>query len=110
MSESDFRTNMTRLHERIKKQRVFYEAWSDHLSLQGKRAQDNFVLNLCGNHGQGIDHPSPGCLRCVRIYEVLRPLAKWVVPNEERLFQYEIQTYDQAYRKTTNGSYGLRQC
>jgi len=97
LSKLDFRKNKTQYRERIKKHRVCYEYWPDHLMLQGKTAQVGLALGLRGTHGQGIDHPAPGCSRCVRIDEDLRQLAKWAIPQEEYLPQYEIRIYDQQH-------------
>ncbi len=87
-----------RIQELIRRHKVCWEVWPEyHIDREGKRIQIGFELSLIGVH----DHPEqiiePGCPECVNIYEDLRRIAHWIIPNEERDSLYEIGVFDASF-------------
>lgn len=50
-----------------------------------------FVLELCGTHERPEEHSTWDCVRCRRIYAVLRLVADWVLPCKNKACGCDIQ-------------------
>src|SRR5262249_6566750 len=64
----------------------------------GQRMQIGFDVELCGTHSQGVldghePAPSPGCERCVRVWEHLNEIGRAVLPPEDRQSGYYIERF-----------------
>ena len=87
-----------RLQELVRRHKVCWEVWPEyHIDRDGKRIQIGFEFNLIGTHGHSGKIIEPGCPECVNIYEDLRRIAHWIIPNEERDSLYEIGVFDASF-------------
>ena len=94
-------TLVDRLREIVRRHQVCYEVWPEWSTLEGRKIQIGFELQLCGVNDHvvadgGLRHPVPGCSHCFRTYHELRQIAEWVLPREERPSRYDIQAFDHA--------------
>jgi len=78
--------------------RVCWEVWPECIWVNNQRRQIGFQLELYGTHEPEVDHPSPGCPACLRLFTALRGIEEWILPKEKRPSTYEIGPYDQAIR------------
>ncbi|MBI4442587.1 MAG: hypothetical protein HY649_04355 [Acidobacteria bacterium] len=78
--------------------RVCWEVWPEYIALNGEKRQIGFVLELVGTHEPGVEHPTPGCDHCLRVFGALQAIAEYILPKETRPSRYEIEVYDQAIR------------
>jgi len=95
--ESVASETIERLKAIVREHRVCWEVWPEQLAGGGRGPlQVGFDLVLNGAHVHDQDRPSPGCERCQAIFEHLREIAEWIVPEVERPSRYDIQIFDHA--------------
>ncbi len=83
------------LREIVRQHKVCWEVWPEyHIDREGKRIQIGFELDLMGTHYRPDHIPEPGCDECVKVYNVLKRIAQWIIPQEERDSCYEIGFFD----------------
>lgn len=85
-----------RLRSLVETHSVCYEARPEERFVDGKIVKVGFELQLYGTHDDGETRLTPGCERCVQTFEDLREIAEWIMPQEERPSQYEIEPYHSA--------------
>jgi len=90
--------DLSRLKELVKRFRVCWEVWPEYVLAEHQKRQIGFVLELCGTHEPGSEHPTPGCEHCQRVFSGLQQIATHITPREERPSVYEVQAYDHALR------------
>src|SRR5262245_27952467 len=76
------------LKELVKKYQVCWEVWPEYLMVDGNKQQVGFELVLAGAHQEGA-HPTPGCPKCLDLFQHLKRIANWLLPDEERQSMYE---------------------
>lgn len=91
-------TEVDTLRETVARYRVCWDVWPEFALVKGKRMQIGFELELSGTHEPGVEHPSPGCEHCQRVFLGLVEIADWIQPKERRLSRYEIEPYQQTLR------------
>lgn len=84
---------LTKLVERF---RVCWQVWPEYIFVGREKRQIGFMLELCGTHEPGVDHPAPGCPHCQRVFVALQAIADGILPHERRASKYEIEPYRQA--------------
>ena len=91
-------TDLSRLKELVKRFRVCWEVWPEYIVVEHQKRQIGFVLEICGTHEPGIEHPTPGCEHCQRVFAGLQEISMHIMPREQRPSVYEVQAYDHALR------------
>lgn len=89
-------TDLSHLRELVNRFRVCWEVWPENIVVEHQKRQIGFALELCGTHEPGVEHPSPGCEHCLRVYAGLQQIATHIMPREERPSVYDFQAYDYA--------------
>jgi hypothetical protein len=84
------------LKQLVRKHKVCYEVWPEYLMVQGQCATVGFHLDLSGTHADHEGGVSPGCHECQQVYDDLKPIATWILPNEERDSYYDIRPFDRS--------------
>jgi hypothetical protein len=85
--------------ELVRKHKVCWESWPEfYLDTNGRKIQIGFELDLVGTHDNPAHFPSPGCDECEKVYDALRQIALWIIPDENHLSRYDIQIFDDALR------------
>jgi hypothetical protein len=82
----------------VKKYRICWEVWPEYLMVAGNKRQVGFELVLVGAHEEGT-HPTPGCPKCLDLFQHLKEIASWLLPDVERQSMYEIETYDSSIHR-----------
>lgn len=59
-----------------------------------------YELVLTGVHLPGEHPPRPGCDLCKEVYDDLKKIALWILPEEHRPSVYEIEPYHAVIRST----------
>jgi len=72
------------LKELVRQFRVCWEVWPEHIAVAGQRRQVGFALELSGTHEPAVDHPTPGCLHCRKVFAALQVIAVYILPRDER--------------------------
>ena len=92
---ASFDEDFDRLRELVRRHKVCWEVWPEyHIDREGKRIQIGFELNLLGTHGHSESIIDPGCPECMKIYEDLKRIARWIIPKKEFDTWYEIGVFD----------------
>lgn len=91
-------TDLTVLRELVQRFRVCWKVWPEFTYVNHEQRQIGYGLELAGTHEPWVKHPEPGCEHCRRIFVVLREIANWILPRDQRPSTYEIGPYDQAIR------------
>ena len=86
---------MANLVERF---RVCWEVWPEYTVVNHEKRQIGFSLELYGTHEPHVEHPTPGCKDCFRVFTALQAIAAYILPQEERPSTYRIEIYDEAIR------------
>ena len=90
---------------------IRYEAWPEYQFVGGKKTAIGFSLELYGTHDHGSSL-SAGYPKCGRTFEDMKKIAEWILPNEERTSQYEIQPFDHSMtlgpRRGSQAEVGLK--
>jgi len=84
------------LKELVRQFRVCWEVWPEHIAVAGQRRQVGFALELSGTHEPAVDHPTPGCLHCRKVFAALQVIAVYILPRDERQSMYDIEPFDSA--------------
>ena len=80
----------------VERFRICWEVWPEYMIVRGEKRQIGYALELSGTHEPGVEHPSPGCEHCVRVYDALQAIASHVIPKDRRLSRHDIGIYDHA--------------
>ncbi len=84
-----------KLRQLVMQHKVCWEIWPEyHIDRDGKRVQIGFESELIGTHYHPEQTPLPGCPECVKVYNDLKRIAKWIMPEEKRDSRYEIRIFD----------------
>ena len=86
------------LEELVERYQVCWDVFPHEEFAKGARMQTGFDLELYGTHEKGVEHPSPGCPQCLRVYDALQAIALLIVPEERRPSVYELSPFDQSIR------------
>ena len=92
-SNEDKERNIRALVERF---RVCWEVWPEYMIVRGEKRQIGYVLEISGTHEPGVEHPTPGCEHCVRVYNALQTIAEHIIPQERRPSRHDIGIFDAA--------------
>lgn len=98
-------TEIDTLREFVERHRVCWEVWPEFAMVHGKRMQIGFELELSGAHEPGVEHPSPGCEHCRRVFLGLIEIAYWIQPRERRPSRYEVEPFQPALRYSQRRGY-----
>ena len=89
-------TDIQTLKELAQRYRVRWEVWPAYTMLNGRRLQIGFELELSGTHEPGVEHATPGCEHCRRVFLGLIEIADWILPREKRPSRYDLEPYQRA--------------
>jgi hypothetical protein len=73
---------------------VCYEVWPEYEISHGEKVMIGFSLELYGAESHDSSKLMPGCRRCIETYCVLRRIAEWILPKDERSSRYELSPFD----------------
>ena len=93
-------TEIQSLAALVERFRVCWEVWPEYMFIKQEKRQIGFTLEIVGTHEADIEHPTPGCEHCLRVFAALRQIGVHILPKEQRPTGYEIQIYDHAIRYT----------
>ena len=93
-------SNLSLLRDTVKRFQVCWEVWPEQMYVQHEKRQIGFALELAGTHEAGVEHPTPGCEHCRRVFAALQDIAMYILPQEERPSTHEIEHYRQALQYT----------
>ncbi len=82
------------LKQLVTRYRVCWDVWPEYVYVASKRRQIGFELELSGTHEPNIEHPSPGCEHCRRVFLALVETAEWILPRETRPTRYDLEPYE----------------
>ncbi len=92
-------TNEAAICDLIQRYKICWEVWPEWLVNNSQLEKTGFDLELLGTHAEGTDHVSPGCDSCVEVYDALRKVARYIVPDDQRLpTLFEIEPFEPALR------------
>ena len=99
MTANDIKTSMgdesSKIRELIRLHKICWEIWPEyHVDRDGKKVQIGFELDLIGTHYHPEHTPEPGCAECVKVYDDLKRVAQWIIPEEKRDCPYQIEGFD----------------
>lgn len=80
----------------VKRFHVCWEVWPEYAFIKHEKRQIGFELDLSGTHGNGGEHPEPGCEECREIYRALVQIAEDVLPKEQADTSHQFEPYDQS--------------
>ena len=84
-----------KIREFVVQHKLCWEVYPEyHINREGNKTQIGFQLDLMGTHYHPEQPPLPGCVECVKVYDDLKQIAQWIMPNEERDSVYEIKRFD----------------
>jgi hypothetical protein len=76
----------------VSRHQVCWDVWPEYgIDAAGNRIQTGFELSLAGIHYRPEHPPAPGCSECEKVYAVLKRIAEWILPKEERESRYEVR-------------------
>jgi hypothetical protein len=95
------RTEVKHLRDLVGEHKAVFEVRPAYSVYTGERMQVGFDVELCGTHSQAVldgheSSPTPGCERCVRVWEDLREIASAALPAEDRPSGYYIEAFQPA--------------
>lgn len=83
----------------IQRYKICWEVWPEWIVQNAHLEKTGFDLELLGTHAEGTEHISPGCDACVEVYQALRKVAGFILPNNKGLpTRYEIEPFEPALR------------
>lgn len=83
------------LKDLVRQHKVCWDVWPVyHIGHKGEKVQIGFELELTGTHHESKEPPKPGCVECVTVYNDLKRIAQWILPDEDRKSRYEIGVFD----------------
>ena len=84
-----------KIRELISLHKICWEVWPEyHVDRDGKKVQIGFELDLIGTHYHPEHTPEPGCAECVKVYDDLKRVAQWIIPEEKRDCRYQLEGFD----------------
>ncbi len=93
--------NVQELRDIVRKRQVCFDAFRERVAFKHSgSAAVGYELVLSGIHAQGSHPPQPGCDLCRDVYEDLKKIAEWIVPQEHRPSFYKIEPYRPVIRAT----------
>lgn len=84
------------LTELVERYQVCWEIYPHEEMWNGVRVQTGFEIDLFGTHQRGMENPTPGCARCLEVYDALEAIALNVLPEERRPSLYKLSSFDQS--------------
>jgi hypothetical protein len=85
------------LQDLVRRHQVGWEVWPEYnRDDAGRTVQIGFDLMLTGTYDHDQHEAGAGCPECVRVYEDLRRVARWILPRGETESAYELGAYDGA--------------
>ena len=84
------------LPDLVQRFRVCWEVWSQNTNVEDHCRQTGLVVELSGTHETGVEHATPGCLHCQKVYSALRKVAEDILPRGDRPSVYELAGFDHA--------------
>lgn len=91
------RKELETLRHLVQRHQVVWEVWPEYQRTEdGKTVQVGFDLTLQGTYDHPLHEPRPGCNECVKVYEDLRRIARWILPKGEHESTYELGAFDGA--------------
>ena len=91
--------HLEELKQRVQEFEICWEVWPDYLMVRGSKLQVGFELLLAGAHERAT-HVTPGCPKCLDLFEHLKRIATWLLPNVEGQSFCEIEAYDHSIHRT----------
>jgi hypothetical protein len=93
--------NVQALRQVVQQRQVCFDSFPERLAfkMHGTKAI-GYELVLSGIHSEGAHAPTPGCALCKEVYDDLKTIAKWILPEEHRPSFYEIEPYRPAIHAT----------
>lgn len=89
----------TAIRDLIQRYKICWEVWPEQIRTNAHLEQTGFELELLGTHPEGTGIVSPGCDACVEVYEALRQVAAFILPDNTGLpTRYEIEPFEPALR------------
>jgi hypothetical protein len=89
-------SDVERLKSLVRRFSVCWDTWPEETYVQHVKRQIGFGIELAGTHEAGVEHPTPGCLHCQRVYTALKQIAEWILPREIRDSHYDLSDFDQS--------------
>lgn len=87
------------LQQLVQQHQVCWEVWPlRHEDPTGGMRAVGYQLELLGTHHDPAHAPAPGCDECEKVYKVLRAIAEWIMPTQERDSVYLVAVFDHAMR------------
>ena len=93
---STIENNTKSLTDLVRQFRVCWEVSPEYAYVNQERRQVGFDLELYGTHEPWVEHPSPDCDHCLRVFRALQTIAEGIVPQEYRPSRSDLGIYDQA--------------
>ena len=79
------------IRDLIKRYKICWEVWPEWALNKGQMDKTGFDLELLGTHGEGKGGLCPGCNTCVEVYDAMRRVADFILPDTKGLpIRYEI--------------------
>ena len=88
--------NTKLLADLVRQFRVCWEVSPEYAYVNQERRQVGFDLELYGTHEPWVEHPSPDCDHCLRVFHALQTIAEGILPQEYRPSRSDLGIYDQA--------------
>jgi len=89
------------LRETVGRREVCWEVFAERVAEADKPRAIGFELELSGIHTPADRKPLPGCDLCKEVFEDLKRVAVWILPQEHRASVYEIAPYEAAIRSSS---------
>lgn len=84
------------LADLVREFQVCWEVSPVYTYVKQERKEVGFILELYGTHEPWVEHPTPGCEHCLRVFHGLQTIAEGIVPQEYRPSRSDLGVYDQA--------------
>jgi hypothetical protein len=95
-----------RLVEIVSVHRVRWEVWPERRCFDGKIKQIGFEMDLIGDHDGPYHSPTPGGDDCLRVYEALKEVAAFAMPQGDGAARYELDPFDYALHYARGEAFG----
>lgn len=86
-----------RLKQEIRDHKVCWEELPHTVFVDGHTRQIGFDLELTGTHLPAVE-ATAGCEHCRKLYLVLKEIASYILPKEQRPSRYELSPFDNCLR------------
>ena len=86
-----------RLKQEVRDHKVCWEVLPHTAFVDGHTRQIGFDLELTGTHLPGVE-ATAGCEHCRNLYYILKAIASYILPKEQRPSRYELSLFDNSLR------------